>query len=178
MSESSLAAGGSPSSSFADRIQLLAKHFHGATEIGRRCGFSESLVRSWRDGKSDPSRARCLVLARTLGVSLIWLMTGEGAMWAGDGDGIAGPMPEASAYAPGLLDMGAGGSASLDAQRTSIALRVLCGVVELSAGGSVPAELSAMLERVYDMLGPGGQVIDAVAMIEFLGRLASRPMTR
>lgn len=176
MSESSLPAGGLPSSSFADRIELLAKHFHGATEIGRRCGFSESLVRSWRDGKSDPSRARCLVLARVLGVSLVWLMTGEGAMWAGDAiDGVGEPpRVDAGAHAPGLLDVGKGASSSFDAKRTSIALRVLCGVIELSSDGCLPGELSGMLERVYDMLGPSGQVIDATAMTEFLSRLASR----
>ncbi|MGN6235044.1 transcriptional regulator [Dyella sp.] len=179
MSESSLAAGGSPSSSFADRIQLLAKHFHGATEIGRRCGFSESLVRSWRDGKSDPSRARCLVLARVLGVSLVWLMTGEGAMWAGDAiDGTGETLQvDAVTHAAGSLDIGAGASPSFDAQRTSIALRVLCGVIELSSNGCLPGELSGMLERVYDMLGPSGRVIDATAMTEFLRLLASRPVS-
>lgn len=179
MSESSLPTGGLPSSSFADRIHLLARHFNGATEIGRRCGFSESLVRSWRDGKSDPSRARCLVLARTLGVSLVWLMTGEGAMWADDViDGIGEiPSVDAGAHAPGPQDIGAGVSPSFDAQRTSTALRVLSGVIELSADGCLPGELSGMLEHVYDMLGPSGQVVDAMAMTGFLTRLASRPIS-
>lgn len=176
MSESSLPAGGLPLSSFADRIRLIARHFNGATEIGRRCGFSESLVRSWRDGRSDPSRARCIVLARMLGVSLVWLMTGEGVMWVDDAiDGVGEtPLADAGTHAPGALDVGEGASPSFDAQRTSIALRVLCGVIELSSDGCLPGELSGMLERVYDMLGPSGQVIDATAMTEFLGRLASR----
>lgn len=181
MSESSLPTHVS-SSSFAERIQLLAKHFHGATEIGRRCGFSESLVRSWRDGKSDPSRARCLVLARVLEVSLVWLMTGEGAMWAGDAIDDVGETPgvDAGAHAPGPLDIGAGAtpsSPSFDAKRTSIALRLLGGVVELSSNGCLPGDLSGMLERVYDMLGPSGRVIDATAMTEFLRLLASRPVS-
>ncbi len=65
---------------FSDRIRLLIQHFGSATEIARKCGFSEGVVRSWRDGNTDPSRARCVTLARTLGISLVWLVAGEGVV--------------------------------------------------------------------------------------------------
>src|SRR3569623_1994831 len=67
-------------STFADRIKLLIQRVGSATEIARMCGFSEGVVRSWRDGNTDPSRARCVTLARTLGISLVWLVAGEGAI--------------------------------------------------------------------------------------------------
>src|SRR5690606_19011522 len=65
---------------FADRIRLLIQRVGSATEIARMCGFSEGVVRSWRDGNTDPSRARCVTLARTLGISLVWLVAGEGSI--------------------------------------------------------------------------------------------------
>lgn len=71
------------SNSFADRIKLLIQRVGSATEIARMCGFSEGVVRSWRDGNTDPSRARCVTLARTLGISLVWLVAGEGSLQMG-----------------------------------------------------------------------------------------------
>jgi hypothetical protein len=65
---------------FSDRIRLLIQRVGSATEIARMCGFSEGVIRSWRDGNTDPSRARCVTLARTLGISLVWLVAGEGSL--------------------------------------------------------------------------------------------------
>src|SRR5699024_248874 len=65
---------------FTARIRLLIKKYGGVSRIARICGFSEGVVRSWRDGRSDPSRMRCLALARGLDISLLWLMTGNGPM--------------------------------------------------------------------------------------------------
>ncbi len=73
-----------PDTGFTQRIQLLIKHVGSVTKIAKYCGFSEGVVRSWRDGRSDPSRRRCLALARGLGISLVWLMSGEGAMLPDD----------------------------------------------------------------------------------------------
>lgn len=74
----------SPDTGFTQRIQLLIQHVGSITRIAKYCGFSEGVVRSWRDGRSDPSRRRCLALARGLGISLVWLMSGEGAMLPDD----------------------------------------------------------------------------------------------
>ncbi|HET7300614.1 MAG TPA: transcriptional regulator [Oleiagrimonas sp.] len=65
---------------FTNRVLALIKQYGGVTRVARACGFSEGVVRSWRDGRSDPSRARCVALARGLGVSLMWLMAGSGSM--------------------------------------------------------------------------------------------------
>jgi hypothetical protein len=63
---------------FADRVKTLIRAVGSVTEIARRCGFSEGVVRSWRDGHTDPSRNRCVVMAKALGISLLWLVAGEG----------------------------------------------------------------------------------------------------
>ena len=72
------------SSTFADRIKVLIQRVGSVTEIARMCGFSEGVVRSWRDGNTDPSRARCVTLAKTLGISLVWLVAGEGTIQTTD----------------------------------------------------------------------------------------------
>lgn len=69
---------------FADRMRLLIDHLGSVAEVARSCGVSEAVVRSWRDGKSDPSRERCLKIANGSGASLLWLMCGVGPMWAKD----------------------------------------------------------------------------------------------
>jgi ribosome-binding protein aMBF1 (putative translation factor) len=71
-----------PETNFSDRIKLLIQRIGSVTQIARMCGFSEGVVRSWRDGNTDPSRARCVTLARTLGISLVWLVAGEGSILA------------------------------------------------------------------------------------------------
>jgi len=72
------------SSTFADRIKVLIQRVGSVTEIARMCGFSEGVVRSWRDGNTDPSRARCVTLAKTMGISLVWLVAGEGTIQTTD----------------------------------------------------------------------------------------------
>jgi phage repressor protein C with HTH and peptisase S24 domain len=41
---------------------------------------SESVVRKWRDGISDPSREHLIALSDATGVNLLWLATGKGPM--------------------------------------------------------------------------------------------------
>lgn len=72
------------SDGFPDRMNVLIKAIGSASEVARKCGFSEGVVRSWRDGKSDPSRDRCIALAKGTGASLLWIVAGEGPMWASE----------------------------------------------------------------------------------------------
>tara|TARA_R110002012_G_scaffold309795_1_gene517074 strand:- start:584 stop:1087 length:504 start_codon:yes stop_codon:yes gene_type:complete len=52
--------------------------------FAKECGISDSLVRKYLAG-SLPGLDKALVMARTLGVSLEWLATGEGEMVKVDG---------------------------------------------------------------------------------------------
>lgn len=72
------------SDAFSARVQELAVMAGSIAALARKCGASESVVRKWRDGNADPSRERCIALARGMDVSLVWVMTGEGPMLASE----------------------------------------------------------------------------------------------
>ena len=69
---------------FADRIGMLIDTCGGNSDFARKCGFSEGVVRSWRNGGSDPSRKRIAVISHVMNVSMDWLTTGEGPMRKSD----------------------------------------------------------------------------------------------
>jgi transcriptional regulator with XRE-family HTH domain len=173
----------SPGNSFADRIRLLIQRVGSATEIARMCGFSEGVVRSWRDGNSDPSRARCVTLAKTLGISLVWLVAGEGTIQS---DVRNGPGEEQSTtetrpnrskgsamMAGNTLD-----AASMfgvgDARRLDAARAILRASLSLSGGELDTAEHEQLLGELYEIMGPGGTQIDAGALLAFQQQLALR----
>lgn len=69
--------------SFADRINVLIDVAGSGSEFARKCGVSDSVIRKWRNGESDPSRRRLLTIAEAFNVDLIWLASGEGEMRRG-----------------------------------------------------------------------------------------------
>ncbi|RUL73584.1 helix-turn-helix domain-containing protein [Dyella choica] len=169
-----------PANTFADRIKLLIQRVGSVTEIARMCGFSEGVVRSWRDGNTDPSRARCVTLARTLGISLVWLVAGEGSMLdpgavVSDDMNTTNAESIASRHRTKLRaaadTLVAGG---MDVQRLNTALRILQSELELADSQLTLAENADMLAELYDILGPGGNDVDATAMVTFNHRLAER----
>ncbi|MGA0588255.1 helix-turn-helix domain-containing protein [Dyella sp. KRB-257] len=168
----------SASNSFAERIRLLIQRVGSATEIARMCGFSEGVVRSWRDGNSDPSRARCVTLARTLGISLVWLVAGEGAIQAEPRTGEARTIGESreNRGRDGLstpLD-DAPMAQVVDEQRLEAARAILRTDLSLSGSELDDAEHERLLGELYEIVGPGGTQIDASALLAFQQRLALR----
>jgi hypothetical protein len=171
-------------STFADRIKLLIQRVGSVTEIARMCGFSEGVVRSWRDGNTDPSRARCVTLARTLGISLVWLVAGEGSMQIDPNalipdDNTTNTAETASPHRhrPRLragVDALESGGATVDAQRLNTALHILQSELALADSNLTLSENSDMLAELYEILGPGGTDVDASAMVAFNHRLAER----
>jgi hypothetical protein len=170
-------------STFADRIRLLIQRVGSATEIARMCGFSEGVVRSWRDGNTDPSRARCVTLARTLGISLVWLVAGEGSMLPGDQDAAAKDDPSSSevlsfprtrARFSGPGGAPDTGTSMVDTERLSTAMRILQSELELAGSQLSLTEHSDLLAELYGILGPQGNQVDAAAMLLFNHRLAER----
>ncbi len=172
------------SSTFSDRIKLLIQRVGSVTEIARMCGFSEGVVRSWRDGNTDPSRARCVTLARTLGISLVWLVAGEGSMQVdpntlipddtiGSSSETISPQRHRSKLRTAADTLEASGMA-MDAQRLNTALRILQSELDLADSRLTLAENSDMLAELYEILGPGGNDVDASAMVAFNHRLAER----
>lgn len=175
-----------PAGTFADRIRLLIQRVGSATEIARMCGFSEGVVRSWRDGNTDPSRARCVTLARTLGISLVWLVAGEGAIQP---DPLAGTPDEqysgeVSTSARPRVRVGAAGTDvspvhdhvgdGVDPQRLDAAMQMLQTELELADSPLTLAQNTDLLSELYAILGPGGAQVDTRAMMAFNRRLGAR----
>ncbi len=170
--------------SFADRIRLLIQRVGSATEIARLCGFSEGVVRSWRDGNSDPSRARCVTLARTLGISLVWLVAGEGAIQP---EPRSGP-GEDQTTSEARENRSRGGTAAnaiaaldktsavrmADGRRLEAARAILRANLSLSGSELGSAEHQRLLGELYEIMGPGGTQIDAGALLAFQQSLALR----
>src|SRR5690348_7575331 len=166
---------------FADRIRLLIQRVGSATEIARMCGFSEGVVRSWRDGNTDPSRARCVTLARTLGISLVWLVAGEGAILADvDQSGFDEQTTSDTTQRPRTRMDGATGhvleiqGAGMDTQRLNAAMRILQSELELTGQRLSLADHSDLLAKLYEAVGPGGMRVDTDAMLSFNRQLAER----
>lgn len=171
------------SATFADRIKTLIQRVGSVTEIARMCGFSEGVVRSWRDGNTDPSRARCVTLARTLGISLVWLVAGEGPMLQMDptisssddqtSSESVHPQRLRSKLHAAATSLQTTGMA-VDAQRLNTALKILQSELDLAESRLSLAENADMLAELYDILGPNGTDVDAVSMVAFNHRLNER----
>jgi len=65
---------------FGDRI-AAAREARGLTQaqVAAQLGVRARTLRSWEDDQAEPRANRLQMLAGVLGVSLRWLMTGEGA---------------------------------------------------------------------------------------------------
>ncbi|KZC15230.1 transcriptional regulator [Rhodanobacter sp. FW510-R12] len=167
------------SNSFADRIKLLIQRVGSATEIARMCGFSEGVVRSWRDGNTDPSRARCVTLARTLGISLVWLVAGEGSLQMDStlpnlddqhsSEKVTSHRSHGRQHAHGQAPQ-----ATVDAQRLNTAVRILQSELSLADSQLSLSENADLLSQLYEILGPGGSHVDPIAMVTFNHQLAER----
>jgi hypothetical protein len=171
-----------PTGTFAERIKLLIQRVGSATEIARMCGFSEGVVRSWRDGNTDPSRARCVTLARTLGISLVWLVAGEGSLQIDPSTlNMDEQYSSEKVSSPRTLDgtrlsahMAPPDGGSVDTQRLNTAMRILQSELTLANSQLSLAENTDLLTQLYDILGPGGSHVDPIAMVTFNHRLAER----
>lgn len=153
------------------------------------CGFSEGVVRSWRDGNTDPSRARCVTLARTLGISLVWLVAGEGTPQVDpslpsldDQYSSERATPHrlharqnAHEHTQGLQEQQtATAGAAVDAQRLNTAVRILQSELSLANSQLSLSENTDLLTQLYEILGPGGSHLDPLAMVTFNHQLADR----
>ncbi len=172
-----------PTGSFSDRIRLLIQRVGSATEIARMCGFSEGVVRSWRDGNTDPSRARCVTLAKTLGISLVWLVAGEGSIQMDpsanlqddqySSEMVSNQRPRSRLGSVTSMPLQANAKA-LDTQRLNKAMLILQSELDLSESPLTLGESTDMLTELYEILGPGGVNVDTSAMMAFNRKLGER----
>ena len=142
------------------------------------CGFSEGVVRSWRDGNTDPSRARCVTLARTLGISLVWLVAGEGALQADPATSYTDDQYNSEKVTPhrsrSHLEGQHGVGMAVDAQRLNTAVRILQSELDLAGSQLSLSDNTDLLTQLYEILAPGGSHVDPLAMVTFNHHLAER----
>ncbi|MHB1059564.1 MAG: helix-turn-helix domain-containing protein [Rhodanobacter sp.] len=149
------------------RIRRLIQLEGSAAAIAERCGFSAGAVRNWRDGHSDISRERCITLARTLGISLLWLVVGEGPMRAVDE---TPARPARLVAAPAVAQVAAGPdplsdpppATGVDPKLLAASLRLLQSYIGLLGGSLDQATRADLLAELYGILGDsqGAEQID------------------
>ena len=153
------------------RIRLLIAQEGSASAIARRCGCSEGAVRSWRDGRSDLSRTRCVTVANALGISLAWLVAGEGPMKPATAD-TGEPSPDTrDADADHPVPTRATG---IDPQRLAATLRLLQSYVCMIGGSLDPEQRADAMAELYQLLGEFGSAQMADRVIAFHARLAAQ----
>jgi hypothetical protein len=164
-----------PASSFASRVRAVIKISGSVSEIARRCGFSEGVVRSWRDGNTDPSRGRCVTMAKTLGLSLVWLAAGEGPMMLdGNGDD-ALVRSESSESARSREEREVRAVAGpLDVSRLAAAMKLLQSDIEMTGSRFSPVRHADLVAEMYSIIGRSGEEDYADRMIAFRHTLMSR----
>lgn len=170
--------------SFSERIRYLIQRVGSATEIARMCGFSEGVVRSWRDGNTDPSRARCVKLARTLGISLVWLVAGEGSLQVDpnvlsmDDQYTSEKVASTRTAARPTRISGAAQHNSVDPQRLATAVQILQTELNLAGNTFSLSDHTDLLSELYEILGPGGSHVDPLAMVTFHHHVAEKIQNR
>lgn len=68
------------------------------TEFARKLGVKLETVRNWEDDRTEPRANKAQMLAGLLGVSVSWLLNGEG-------DGIPEPTSDGTPLPDGVSDM-------------------------------------------------------------------------
>jgi hypothetical protein len=168
-------AGADDVQKLAMRMRLLIAREGGASALARRCGCSEGSVRSWRDGHSDPSRARCVTLARALDISLQWLITGEGPMHPQnnehrDATSDRSTPPPVATTVPSTTPSALG----IDAQRLAATLKLLQSYICL-VGGSLSTEQRAeVVAELYGLLCAAGELQEVDRLIAFHNKLGAQ----
>lgn len=99
------------SEQFSARLKI-AMGSDSTNKFAKKCGFSESLVRKYLSG-SLPGIDKALVMAKVAGVSLDWLIAGEGEARRGEGSTTEGTLEEEFALVPGYSIQVAAGDGSL-----------------------------------------------------------------
>jgi hypothetical protein len=162
-------------SSFASRVRAVIKMSGSVSEIARRCGFSEGVVRSWRDGNTDPSRGRCVTMAKTLGLSLVWLAAGEGPMMLdGSTEDVTSRNGRSSETADGRETTAKHNNTVLDPNRLAAAMKLLQSDIEMTGSRFSPVRHADLVAEMYSILGRSGEADYADRMVAFRRTLVSR----
>lgn len=129
---------------FVDRMNVLIRRAGSAAALARMAGVSESVVRKWRDGTSEPSREHCVAIAKADGCSVAWLVAGEGPERM---DGLESAM------------QGRSQAVRLDVGRLRSAVRLLEMALDLAGREMVPADKADLVVDLYGWLADHGDAL-------------------
>jgi phage repressor protein C with HTH and peptisase S24 domain len=76
---------------FKDRLKLITGDFDSLRSLASKLNVSESAVRKWLKGETEPALGNLVTLANLGGVNVEWLATGEGAMRRGEKTRVEAP---------------------------------------------------------------------------------------
>ena len=62
---------------FQSRINIMIKECGSASKLARMAGVSESVIRKWKNGESEPTLSNLISLAHAGGKNIDWLATGK-----------------------------------------------------------------------------------------------------
>jgi hypothetical protein len=161
-------------SSFASRVRAVIEMSGSVSEIARRCGFSEGVVRSWRDGNTDPSRGRCVTMAKTLGLSLVWLAAGEGPMMLDGSSEDPSTRNGRTSEATDGREARSNRNTALDPNRLAAAMKLLQSDIEMTGSRFSPVRHADLVAEMYSILGRSGEADYADRMVAFRRTLVSR----
>lgn len=152
---------------FTARIRLLINHVGSASALAQRCGVSEGTVRNWRDGHSDMSRERCIGVAGALGISLLWLVTGEGAMKSGSHTGEASIESIRFSARSETRATPRSRPSAIEPRQLAATLRLLQSYIGLAGGSLDSPQRAEVLSQLYELLGRAGEPRHAERLIAF-----------
>lgn len=156
------------------RMQQLIELEGGVSALAERCGFSEGAVRNWRDGRSDISRERCITMAQILGVSVLWLVAGEGPMKAGPEDS-SGPEPVSNFPSPSTPSTpDTARKVGLDSKLLAASLRLLQSYIGLIGGSLDPNARADRVAELYDILSHAGDAAHINRLVSFHSTLSNQ----
>lgn len=148
---------------FTERVEYLIKVSGSASALAQKSGVSDATVRKWRDGKSDPSRSNLITLARVSGVSIAWLVAGEGPMVLQPQQSLE-PAPQAPV-------LGQSGDGSLAKTDKELLQRIMLGIEEglEATGHRVPADKKVELAfALYEIFSKSEAAPDTATILPFL----------
>lgn len=159
---------------FSVRIRLLINRVGSANALAQCCGVSEGTVRNWRDGHSDMSRERCVALAQALDISLLWLVTGEGAMKAEfPAANATAARASSPAHSGGIEANPQRRASAIDSRQLAAALRLLQSYIGLAGGSLDSPQRADVLAELYELLGRASESGHAERLIAFHATLGN-----
>lgn len=144
---------------FTDRMNVLIRRAGSAAALARSAGVSESVVRKWRDGTSEPSREHCVAIAKADGCSVGWLVAGDGPERL---DGREGASQRHSQFV------------RLDVGRLKSSARLLEMALDLAGKEMTPADKADLIVDLYGWLADHGDALTPDNVVDLNQYLSAR----